>query len=242
MSKISEKKVLWISASVLILSGLLLIGATYAWFTAEVVSSNNIIKTGNLSVEMEYNDGSLNTENKQVWKNLSVENEPIFNLHHLEPGFRAVRYFKISNKGNLAFKYQVDILAQENYEELGDVIDVYLIRGESKLIDNFDETTMQDYYVGTLSSVIKSSNGLAAGIIYPNSSGSSDYTFDNKDLAFDMVQSEATLILKMREKVSNDLMNKSIDNNFTISLHASQFSYENDDLDSTYDASATHGN
>lgn len=242
MTKMSQKKVLWISASVLILSVLLLIGATYAWFTAEVVSSNNIIKTGNLLVEMEYNDGSLNAENKQIWKDVSVENEPIFNLQHLEPGFRAVRYLKISNKGNLAFKYQLNILAQENYEELGDVIDVYLIKDEAQLISSFDETSMRDHYVGTLSQVIKNSDGLATGIIYPNSSGSSDYTLDNQNLSFDNIQSVATLILKMKDGVSNELMNKSIDNSFTINLHASQFSYENDDIDSNYDASARNGN
>lgn len=235
MEKISQKNLVKISLSILVLSLLLLASFTYAWFTGEVVSSGNIIKTGNLDVSMEFSDGSVDEGEKLIW--LDAESEPMFNLLHLEPGYRAVRYLKINNTGNLAFKYDLNILAENSYQVLGDVIDVYLIKGSTDKLTDFNVHFNKVNLVGSLSEVIESKT-LASGLIHPLEKRSKDYTLDSGDFDVYGECAEATLVLRMRDNVTNELMDKSIDTNFKISLTATQFSYENDGIDNTYDASA----
>ena len=55
----STKKALIASVLSLVLCFTMLLGTTFAWFTDSVTSSNNIIKAGNLDVEMYWADGTL---------------------------------------------------------------------------------------------------------------------------------------------------------------------------------------
>jgi predicted ribosomally synthesized peptide with SipW-like signal peptide len=48
----TTKQMLFLSAVSLFLCMSMLIGTTYAWFTDSVSSANNIIKAGNLDVEL----------------------------------------------------------------------------------------------------------------------------------------------------------------------------------------------
>ena len=56
--KYSTKKALVASVLSLVLCFSMLIGTTFAWFTDSVTSAGNIIKTGNLDVEMYWADGT----------------------------------------------------------------------------------------------------------------------------------------------------------------------------------------
>ena len=79
----------------------LLIGSTFAWFTDEVTSGNNKIVAGNLDVELEYYDTAA-----KAWKPVEGETA-LFDATDLwEPGFTQVAYFRITNQGSLALKYQ----------------------------------------------------------------------------------------------------------------------------------------
>ena len=79
----------------------MLIGTTFAWFTDSVTSGYNIIQAGTLDIELEYLDA-----NKE-WQSVT-EATKLFDENALwEPGYTEVAYLRISNKGNLALKYQL---------------------------------------------------------------------------------------------------------------------------------------
>ena len=98
----------------------MLIGTTFAWFTDSVTSASNIIKSGNLDVGLEQKDMSETTYK-------DAEEGAIFDYQLWEPGYTQVKNIKISNKGSLAFKYQLNIYSSvkpaTGEANLADVID-----------------------------------------------------------------------------------------------------------------------
>ncbi|MBQ8311208.1 MAG: hypothetical protein IJX80_09390 [Clostridia bacterium] len=103
----STKHALLSSVLALFLCFAMLLGTTFAWFTDSVTSANNIIKTGNLDIELEYAKvvgGSITD-----WATVQGANE-IFDPNALwEPGRVEVVYLKVSNLGTLALKYQLGV-------------------------------------------------------------------------------------------------------------------------------------
>ena len=100
MSK--TKRALLMSVLSLLLCFSMLIGSTFAWFTDSVTSNNNIIKSGNLDVELEYYDGDS-------WEKVTATTN-VFEENTLwEPGHTEVVYLKVSNLGTLALKYNLGI-------------------------------------------------------------------------------------------------------------------------------------
>lgn len=99
-NKKGTKRALLTSLLMLLLSSSMFVGSTFAWFTDSVVSKNNIIKSGNLDVVLEY---------KKDWSDkweIVDETVPVFNEEALyEPGYTEVVYFRVSNAGSLALKY-----------------------------------------------------------------------------------------------------------------------------------------
>lgn len=138
----TTRHMLLYSAVSLCLCVSMLIGTTYAWFTDSVSSANNIIKAGNLDVELEY----AKTEAGKLsdWKSVSGRSD-IFEPNILwEPGKAEVVYLKVSNPGTLALKYElmVNILNETfGYNEEGDEIHLsdYLV---SKVVDMDDTLTV----------------------------------------------------------------------------------------------------
>ena len=53
----NTKRALLSSVLALFLCFAMLLGTTFAWFTDSVTSANNIIKSGNLDIELDYWDG-----------------------------------------------------------------------------------------------------------------------------------------------------------------------------------------
>ncbi len=105
--KNSTKRALLMSVMSLFLCFSMLIGTTFAWFTDSVSSKNNIIKSGNLDVELEYAkvvDGKLT-----AWDTVAGKSD-VFDPNALwEPGRVEVVYLKVSNLGSLALKYQLGV-------------------------------------------------------------------------------------------------------------------------------------
>ena len=103
----STKSALISSVIALLLCFAMLVGSTFAWFTDSVTSANNIIKSGNLDIELEYakvSDGKI-TE----WDTVAGKDN-IFDKNALwEPGRVEVVYLKVSNLGTLALKYQLGV-------------------------------------------------------------------------------------------------------------------------------------
>ncbi len=102
-TKNQTKKALLMSAMSLLLCFSMLIGTTFAWFTDEVSTKNNIIKSGNLDVELYYQNDEV-TDWKKVDANTNIFKETLW-----EPGHTEVIYFKVVNEGSLALKYQLGV-------------------------------------------------------------------------------------------------------------------------------------
>ena len=99
--KKTTKRALLMSALSLLMCVTMFVGSTFAWFTDEVTSGNNIIASGNLDVELEYFTGS-------EWKTVNDATD-LFSKELWEPGHTEVVYLKLSNLGSLALKYQLGI-------------------------------------------------------------------------------------------------------------------------------------
>ena len=128
MATKTTKRALLVSVISLFVCFTMLIGTTYAWFTDSVTSAGNIIKTGTLDVTLEYK-----TPTDTNW--LDASNAQIFKHANWEPGYTEVRYVRISNAGSLDFKFVLNVIpetpAVAGEVNLADVIDVYMIAGET---------------------------------------------------------------------------------------------------------------
>lgn len=225
------RRALTMSIISLILCCAMLVGTTFAWFTDEVTSTGNIIKSGNLDVEMTYLDGT-------EWKDAAEG--AIFDYSYWEPGYTQSRTVKISNVGNLAFKFQLNIIPAltpvEGEANLADVIDVYMF--ENTPADRADVTGATP--VGTLSSLMADADGAAYGILLPTS-GSADVKLNDEDKAIAKNgEIDYTIVLKMQESAGNEYQNLSVGGNFSVQLLATQYTYENDSFGNDYDNGADY--
>lgn len=80
----------------------ILIGTTFAWFTDTETSANNVIRSGNLDVELEYYNGT-------AWKTIKGASDILDPNALYEPGYTDVAYLRIKNAGTLDLKYKLGI-------------------------------------------------------------------------------------------------------------------------------------
>ena len=215
--KYSTKKALVASLLSLVLCFSMLIGTTFAWFTDSVTSANNIIKSGNLDIEMYWAEGTEDPANVS-WTDASTG--AIFNYDNWEPGYVEVRHIKIANEGSLALKYKVLIQANGEVSDLADVIDVYYVDPAIQVADRAALANAPK--LGTLTEVL-------AGL---GESGNGTLEADTADTI--------TIALKMQETAGNEYQNKSIGTSFSIQLLATQLASESDSFDNQYDADAKY--
>ena len=212
--KYSTQKALIVSVLSLVLCFSMLIGTTFAWFTDSVTSAGNIIKTGNLDVEMYWADGTQAVpSNENGWTDASTG--AIFNYDNWEPGYVDVKHIQIKNNGTLALKYHVKIMANGEVSDLSDVIDVYYVDPAQAIADRTALTA--DKKIGTLTDVLKGLDTTASG----NLEADKDHTI--------------TLAFKMQESAGNEYQNKSIGSDFSVVLMATQLTTEEDSFDDQYD-------
>ena len=93
-----KNKVLLGAVAAIALCVCMLVGATYAWLTDEVVSGTNVVKSGSLTVGVEY---TLDGEN---WSDLNGADD-LFENAVWEPGYTKIIALRITNKGNVALKF-----------------------------------------------------------------------------------------------------------------------------------------
>ena len=217
MKKNSTKRALLMSVLSLLLCVSMLVGTTFAWFTDSVTSANNIIKSGNLDVEMYWADGTKAVPTEDAgWTDASTG--AIFNYDLWEPGYTMVRHIKIANEGSLALKYHVSIVANGEVSDLSDVIDVYYLDPADQIASRTDLTDVNK--LGTLTEVLA---GMATSANGALSAGESD---------------TITIALKMQESAGNEYQNKSIGTDFAVKLFATQYTAELDSFDELYDEKA----
>ena len=216
--KKSTKRALLLSALSLLLCVSMLVGSTYAWFTDEVTSAGNIIKSGNLDVTMDWFDGTkaVPAVDSEDWIDASAG--PIFNYELWEPGYTVVRHVKIENVGSLALKYTLNIQANGKVTELADVIDVYFV---DPAVQVADRAALADQFkVGTLSDILAGMPANASGKLLAGENAT------------------VTLALKMQETAGNEYKNLEIGTDFSVVLLATQLTYEEDSFDKEYDKAA----
>ncbi len=79
-------------------------GTTFAWFTDSVTSSNNVIKAGNLDIELYYQK-----EGMTDWAKVTGDTNVFMEDALWEPGHTQVIKLKVANEGSLALKYQLGV-------------------------------------------------------------------------------------------------------------------------------------
>ena len=213
----TTKRALFSSVIALLVCFTMLIGTTFAWFTDSVTSANNIIKSGNLDVEMFWAEGTEDPATA-AWEDASET--AIFDYDNWEPGYVDVKHVQIKNNGTLALKYQVKIMANGEVSDLSDVIDVYYV-DPAQAITNRAQLTA-DNYLGTLTAVLAGLDTTASGKLEAEEAHT------------------ITLALKMQESAGNQYQNKSIGTDFSVIVLATQATAEEDSFDDQYDKDAKY--
>ena len=218
----STKKSLLFSALSLMLCFAMLIGTTFAWFTDSVTSANNVIKSGNLDIELEYWNG-------EKWVDVKGKSDILTNTLW-EPGVTEVAYLKVKNAGSLALKYQLGVnIASEtagvNAEGQSFLLSDYImfgvvegVNGETGAYANRDDAVAD----------VTTAKKISAGYTKASSMLSGDELY-------------LALVVYMPTTVGNEANHNGVDVpeiNLGISVVATQFSYEEDSFDETYDGAA----
>ena len=223
--KRSTKRALALSFISLLLCVSMFVGTTFAWFTDSVSSTNNIIKAGNLDVELEYYDAEA-----KEWKVVG-EQTNVFEQGTLwEPGHTEVVYLKVSNLGTLALKYQLGVNVAS--EILGKTEDGKDIKLSDYLV--FKAVDITEDKVGAFTrDTAKAEAGTEIGI--------KAYNSGEKKLEKQNDANYVALIVYMPETVGNEANYRGNDIptiNLGINLFATQVEFEEDSFDKYYDENA----
>ena len=225
-NKRTTRRALLFSVLSMLLCVTMLMGTTFAWFTDSVSSMNNIIKSGNLDVELYY---SYDAEN---W-DLVDEGDMIFNRNTLwEPGHTEVVYLKVKNAGSLALKYRLGVNvvsettgtnAAGEIFKLSNYIKFGTIEGQDAKFETRDAA--RDAVVN--GKVISAGYTKGSSLLPANEGISEEYV---------------ALVVYMPESVGNEANHKTgtvaPEITLGINLVATQMTYEEDSYDDQYDADA----
>ena len=237
-NKRATKRALLTSVMALVMCVVMLVGTTFAWFTDTASTGVNKIQAGNLKMEVTYknaetvNNSITDTKFEPVTKetNVFMEDAP------WEPGHVEYVVLKISNAGTLALKYKLGInIASETSStnvfnkpfKLSDYIEFAVIDGDQSNLGRDDL--------------------VAAATAAGNHVLNVGYTNEDHLLAGATgSEKTVTLVVWMPKSVGNEANYKvaegitapSID--LGISVAATQYTYEKDSFDETYDKNATY--
>ncbi len=239
----NTKRALFSSVMALLLCFTMLLGTTFAWFTDNAVSGRNIIKSGNLDVVLQY---------KTSWGDEWAPVEPdtkLFKENALyEPGYTEVVFLRVSNAGNLALKYNLNVnVAEEtkstnvygeefslmNYLEIG-----YYVQDEFNSGANYADILMPLMF-GTREAALNNVETLTKlendnGVIRSNA----------PVLAGTETAQVVAIVLTMPDTVGNeanhmiDIPAPTID--LGVTLVATQLTEEEDSFDDQYDEGAEY--
>ena len=215
----TTKRSLLTSAICLLLTAVMLMGSTFAWFTDSVTNEGNTIQAGELNVGFQYKD--LDDANAAY---ALVPNSPeaagaLFTYTKWEPGYAYGYDFQVSNDGSLALKWQLyftNIQSVDNNEDgvtanIADVIDVYIIG-----VNDGAAALTEANKVGTLSSLV---DGFVKGNVL--TAGAEEFS----------------LVLKMQKTAGNAYQDCTV--TFNLELRATQAASETDGFGNpNYDAGA----
>lgn len=222
MTNNTTKRALISSAVALALCFVMLVGTTFAWFTDEVSSDNNVIKTGTLDVQLFMHDANGDHE-------ITDSSEPLFGKSTSgtanattsdtlwEPGKTQTVYLSIKNNGTLDLKYKVAIDVTGVTKNLHEVME-YIITPDAQY-NNVAKADL-DWTQG-----IAVNEGVNVGA---------------EDVALKVGETHYfALSVHMDEYAGNDYQDGQI--TFNLKVLAGQLASESDSFDNQYDANAGYG-
>lgn len=216
------KQTLIMSVLSVVISIAMFIGATFAWFTDNVTSSGNIIKSGNLDIEMYWTDDL----DSGTWYNVEdSDHNTIFGYDNWEPGYTEVRYIKIVNNGNLALNYDLTLTPQNSVGKLAEVINVYFADSEVEVQTREDLSKLGA--IGLLNNVLDGGATASGTLLAANQSSPLHKSGETI----------VTMAMNMITTAGNDYQDESV-GDFTITALATQAPYEQDSFGSNYDSDA----
>ena len=239
MKKNTTKRALLLSALSLLLCVSMLVGSTFAWFTDSVTSGSNIIQSGKLDIVLEYWDGSswVDAQGKVI-PFVAADGRDQSKILW-EPGCTyEMAPFRVRNEGNLNTKFIVLLNGVTGDEKLMEVIEL------KTRFNNFPESMLN----GSAGNVYRRFEDAEYGIMYGMDVG--NVVFDESVAAKGQVtagtghtdtSAEFTIIGHMAEEAGNEYQNLSIEG-ISITVIATQQSYESDSFGTSYDKNAKFPN
>lgn len=223
MKKIKSTKSALISALlVLVMTVAMLAGTTFAWFTDSVTSANNVIKSGNLDIKLDYWNGT-------DWADVQGSSEILPKDALWEPGHTEVFYLRVSNAGSLAFKYQLGINIISETAGVN-------VAGQSFLLSDYiyfatkDMTTFEEFDTRNDALAIATDSKLI----------SAGYSKEGK-IEANGAPVYVAVVVYMPELVGNEANNRGFvkpEIELGIDVFATQDTVENDSFDNQFDADA----
>jgi len=214
-------------------------GTTYAWFTSEVNNSGNEIYIGTLDVDLDKKDGD-------EWVSLDSVGgsaEKLYtNAVRWEPGFTSVETVRVTNKGDLAFNYELtftdgmlDGAVSAELQPVAQWFDIWVYHDNDNRIpdvENYEQVTEANGWkkAGTLAEAMNGKPVFEGGMDKNDVVDAA--TFAPKDTAHTY-----TIALHMNESAEASVMGKKISLN--VKLIAYQMSSEEDGIGSGYDQGVT---
>ena len=133
----SSKRALLLSALAIVLCIAMLIGTTYAWFTDTASTAVNKIQSGSLGMKVEY------SKDMNEWAEIDPETAVFDKETIWEPGHTEVVYFRVTNTGNLALRYDLETFVNsygngKNAEGKTFSLDKYLMFGSADTESAYD--------------------------------------------------------------------------------------------------------
>ncbi len=215
----NTKKALLLSCLTLLLCLSMLVGSTFAWFTDSASTSVNSITSGTLDVVLEMWDG-------KNWVNAEGGNLDFIKADGSkeilwEPGCTYVLpKLRIRNNGNLALKFDVAITG---------------IAGDAKLNEVIDWT----YSYTSDMAVGADPNDKTEVTIYKHGNGHPLLPADKADHVNNINYAYLTISGHMQETAGNEYQDLTI-GGISITVLATQYTYENDSYNHLYDINATY--
>ena len=230
MTAKSTKKALALSLISLVVCVSMLVGTTFAWFTDSVTSANNIIRSGNLDVELEYSTDLTN------WNTVTSSTNVFKDGALWEPGYTEVVYLRVSNHGSLALKYQlgVNIVSEKKgVNQAGETFKLSdsIMYGVEGVDAAYTDRAAAVTAVTDVSTVLSESFN-TKGTLLAKTAGEADYPADT-----------LAMVVYMPETVGNEANhdgNTVPEINLGIKLVATQYTVEEDSFDELYDENAIH--
>ncbi len=233
MKKNTTRRALLTSALSLLLCVSMLIGTTFAWFTDNVSTVNNVIVSGNLDVELEY------STDMATWNEVKADTN-IFKDALWEPGYTEVVYLRVTNAGNLAMKYTLGVkVANETPGKTRDV-DV-----EFKLSDFIEYGVVENVtaaYEADTDDGRKAAKAAVATPVKLNTAFEKEYNLVGKTATATDSDTYA-LVVYMPESVTNEANHNGTNVpkiNLGLFVNATQLAKESDSFNDQYDADAKY--